>query len=262
MEVYFFGGEFYNIDKIYESKFTGNLFLYNSNGEDQFTNIAKNIDILDNDFRYMVAVRPYAISPQYLGMIIRSLSAITNNIEINLISGWVKKEEKSFNSFVGDTNDESDTITKSNYLINYLEKIDELKKNNSPIFDTILNVYVSTTNEFVFDAALKYDYNIIIPYSLYSKNVLNTENVNKQNIIVALGSIILVSKDDPKMSELVELNLNTDNIVCTEDELMDILRFLNTQKVKGVLLPATGIYTRRLFNFMKENRERIEYDII
>jgi hypothetical protein len=54
---------------------------------------ARDIDI-SKKIKYMVAIRPYAISPQYLVMMNHSMNDImSNRVQFNLILGHIKEHE-------------------------------------------------------------------------------------------------------------------------------------------------------------------------
>lgn len=264
MKIYFFGGDFKIIDDIYESRFDGTLFLYNSSSSEFFTLISKHYDKLKPNFGYMVAIRPYVISPQYLAMINRSIYRdVTPNLEINLISGWTKDEEKPFNSFVGEINDQSRSIDKSNYLIKYLEAIDKLKNNSPRPEEDVPNIYVSTTNRFVFEAASKYGNKMILPYSRYKRGRVEswpTENptnfdLKDKKYFVSLGPIIRDTQEE--LNGLEPTNQRDDMVLATPKGLIDILIKIKEDGAEGVLLFAWEEERRRLLDFIKKNKDLI-----
>jgi alkanesulfonate monooxygenase len=123
MEFYYFGGYFDEgfISRLEESGFSGVMFTYDSTQGDMFTQIARDIKHTEK-IKYLVAIRPYTISPQYICMINNSINKIMpGRLQINLISGYIKDHEANFGGIIGDTNDSSSNIDKSKYIINYLE---------------------------------------------------------------------------------------------------------------------------------------------
>jgi len=263
MKFYFFGGDFNSLNKIYENKFDGTLFLYNSASSEFFTDLAYHSNLLKKDFKYMVAIRPYVISPQYLSMIHRSFySKMGDMLQINLISGWIKPEEKPFNSFVGEVNDESNSIERSEYLIKYLKAINNLKNNLNNIKSekfsdiysiekNIPDIYVSTTNNFVFDAASQYNNKMIIPYSLYKKDF----DLSNKDFLISIGPIIRKNKKD--LENLDPANVRNDMLLCTPESLINTLKDFKNKNVGGVLLFAWEEERDRLFDFMKNYKDLI-----
>lgn len=179
MKFYFFGGNINMVDELIDSGFDGNLFLYQI-GIDQFTTIARKIDP-KKDFKYMIAIRPYVISPQYLWMINNSLNQIAQEkIQINLISGSIREEEKDFGGILGNVNDVSSNVDRSNYLIEYLNIVNLLPM---PYID----IYVSTTNKYTFDAAMQKNNKVIVPYSLYTQNIFDLAG---RHVMISIGPIL------------------------------------------------------------------------
>ena len=87
------------------SCFTGILFPYSSSGCDYFIDIANSIDTKAK-IKYMVAVRPYAITLQQLVKINVSMNKISRNrILINFVTGHISDEEKTISTIVEDVND-------------------------------------------------------------------------------------------------------------------------------------------------------------
>ena len=167
MKYYFFGGSM-NPEVFKENLndgFDGIMFTYDLKQSDTFTYLAsqnnKNLKV-----KCLVAIRPYTISPQYLYMINKSMHKIMpNTLQINFIQGYTKEYEKDFGGIVGKVNDMSDSIDKSDYLINYLDVLDAMQKNEKNKYP--LDFYVSTTNKYVIDAVQKYNNKIILPYKKY-----------------------------------------------------------------------------------------------
>jgi hypothetical protein len=167
MEFYYFGGYFDDgfISKLEESGFSGVMFTYDSTQGDMFTQIARDIKQTEK-IKYLVAIRPYTISPQYLCMINRSINKIMpGRLQINFISGYIKDHESSFGGIIGETNDSSSNIDKSKYIINYLDVLNTMPGNQNDYLK--LDFYVSTTNQYVLPAAQKYNNKIILPYKYY-----------------------------------------------------------------------------------------------
>ena len=52
---------------------------------------------------------------------------VPNRLQLNIISGHIKEHEKDFGGILGDVNDLSSKIDRSNYLIKYLDVVNNLK---------------------------------------------------------------------------------------------------------------------------------------
>lgn len=270
MKIYFFGGDFNLIERIYESNFDGTLLLYNARGGEMFTSICLNAKKIRPDFKYMVAVRPYVISPQYLSMINRSIKERLGNVlQINLVTGWIKEEEEPFNAFVGEISDKTPALERSNYLIKFLESMHTFKNNltdkkhkidKGHLINTIPDIYVSVSNHFTFNAASEHnDGKMIIHYSTYKDNCF-IENEKKadltgKRVFVSFGPVIRSTKE-----ELEKVNITKkrpDHVLCTEQQLINILKEMKQNNIEGVLLFSWENEMENLFNFMKNNKHLI-----
>jgi len=234
------------VDMLHQNGFDGNLFLAGINKNDDFTKIARHIDN-NKEFKYMVAIRSYTISPQYLSMICNSIDEISpNKIQINLLTGWIKDDEKNVGGIVGDINDLSDTIDKSNYMIKFLETISKMEVLRCP------DLYVSCTNKFVFNAAKEHGKKVILPYSKYKTGEYD---VIQNKTIVSIGPILKDnSVDKINNSSCFIGHAPMDSEFFTKDEFMLFLDNLYLKGFEGVLLYGWPVETEneKIISFVKE----------
>lgn len=173
MKFYYFGGVFNDshsmetASKLEDHNFDGVMFTYDATQGDMFVRVARDIDP-EEKIKYLIAIRPYTISPQYLQTIHDSIRQIDRDrLQINLIAGYIKDHESHVGGIVGDVNDDSSSIDRSNYLIKFIKSINEMKDSN-PDKD-LVDFYVSTTNSYVFDTIKQYNNKIILPYHIYKR---------------------------------------------------------------------------------------------
>jgi hypothetical protein len=214
---------FENVSEDLESAgFSGILFPFSAYGDDAFVSIARNIKP-DKKIKYMVAVRPYTISPQYLNKIAKSINKISNGrILVNFVTGWVYDDEKSVGGVHGKINDSSPSIERSNYLIEYIKTVNEMK-------DLCFDFYVSVTNSIVFEKTK--NNKVIIPYSLYKEGRFNLSGVTA---MISLCPVIRKTKQ-----EIDDLNLNSntqDLVFFTEKEFEAFLKEAKSQGIDGLLI--------------------------
>lgn len=169
MEFYYFGGNFASefLDEIEKSRFSGVMFTYDVTQGDIFTKIAQHAKS-NKTIKYLVAIRPYGISPQYLCMINNSMTEILNGnrLQINFIAGYIKSHEEKFGGLFGESIESTappSNIDRSNYLINYINILNKMEGNKS----NPLDFYISTTNSTVEAAANEHNSKIILPYKVY-----------------------------------------------------------------------------------------------
>lgn len=277
MKFYYFGGNFNEgeITTLEQSHFDGVMFVYDSVLGDVFTKIAR--DIRQNEkIKYLVAIRPYTISPQYLCMINKSIGSIMpNRLQINLISGYIKDHEKDFGGILGSVNDSSDRIERSNYLIDYVNMLNTMPGNKTKPF---LDFYTSTTNEYVFNATAEYDNKIILPYRDYKnrywtviegdrgEDIGSSFNINNRKIMLAITPIIRKTQQELDKSEEYakrpvwknneKQGRVTDIEYFTYEEFHSFIQELKAQGINEILMNGHKQEERKiLISFIKEYRE-------
>lgn len=173
MKFYYFGGTFNENDTLEDTStlndhhFDGVMFTYDATQGDMFIRTAKEMKP-NEKIKYLVAIRPYTISPQYLYAINQSMNEIQRDrLQINVIAGYIKDHESHVGGIVGDVNDSSSSVERSNYMISFIDSLNEISKNKGP--EEKLDVYISTTNNYVFEAVKKYKNKMILPYSIYKR---------------------------------------------------------------------------------------------
>jgi hypothetical protein len=245
MNFYIFSNGLDQVKELEEHGYSGALFTYNIGQGDYFTQIARNI-VVGNSFKYMVAIRPHAISPQYLCMINNSIRKIDpNRLQINFITGWLKDNEKEFGGILGEVNDLSSNIDRSNYLIKY---IDELEKLNAKIPD----YYISSTNNFVFDAAVQHNSKIIIPYSQYKQNKYNLKD---KKIMMSLAVVLRETKEE--LLNLSKTNKVSDKEYFTYNKFNDFINEIKNIGINEIMLHSWGAEERKIINnFVKQYKEK------
>lgn len=193
-------------------KFDGVMYPYVIYNNDYFTKISK---IMEKDnFKYIIAIRPHAISPQYLSMICSSINEINDGVlSINFISGWIYEEEKSFGGILSEINDNSSNIERSNYMLEYTKEFKRISNNK---------FYVSTTNKEVFDFCAENDFLMIIPYSWYK---INKFDLTDKKYIISICPVI--GEDKPNNADIENFS---------ENEFLEFLRECELKNVEGLLL--------------------------
>ena len=228
MKFYYFGGVIGQPDSkkipsnLNKNNFDGVMFTHDIPEGDMFINVAKDIRT-DEKIKYLIAIRPYTISPQYLSMINKSMNKIDKGrLQINLISGYIKDHEEFVGGIVGDVNDQSSSIDRSNYLIKFLDELNSMDQDKhapgyyyDPNYENKLDVYVSTTNSYVFEAVKKYNHKIILPYHIYVRGFWSDSHkdsslmipleIDNTEVMLAITPIIRETEE--------ELNLLTNHSV-------------------------------------------------
>ena len=171
-------------EELKQSGFSGTMYPYDIDCGDFFTKIAEQTTV--NNFQYIVAIRPYVISPQYLSMVCKSLNKkYRNKVSINFLTGWIKEYEYKFGGILTEPNDRSSSIDRSKYMLQYVEEFKNLKT-------IIPNFYISTTNDEVFKKCKEKQFPMIIPYVWYKENRFDIKNTK---VIVSICPIFEESEE-------------------------------------------------------------------
>lgn len=209
-------------DEMENAGFDGILFPYSSHDDDYFIPIATNIE-KDKNIKYMVAIRPYTISPQYINKIIKSINKISKDrVMINFVSGWIYENEKSLGGICGNINNSSSNIDRSNYLADYIDVLKNMKGNS-------VNFYVSVTNSILFEKTK--DNKIIIPYNLYKQEKID---LSEAKAMISICPIIRKTKED--IDKIKNNSMSEKSAYFTEDEFMVFLNDINKKNINGLLI--------------------------
>lgn len=210
MKFYYFGGVFNDSNsmetasKLEDHNFDGVMFTYDATQGDMFVRAAKDLR-LDEKIKYLIAIRPYTISPQYLQTISDSIDEIdVGRLQLNFISGYIKDHESHIGGIVGDIDDNSESVDKSNYMISFLDTLNKMSVNKKP-----LDFYVSTTNSYVFEEAKKNKNKIILPYHIYKRGFWSDVykdpslkiplSIQNMDIMITMTPIIRETEEELKL---------------------------------------------------------------
>lgn len=150
--------------------YTSCMLTYHSRQNDMFIKLARAIDP-DLPLKYIIAMRTYAISPEYLGMMIKGFNEIAKDkLMFNIVAGDLHKDETSVDDLV----DSSELVTSQDrvkYTGLWLEKFTNLHiiKNNLP------NMFMSGTSKATFENCKNFNGGIMVmvDYYLENKDYLN-----------------------------------------------------------------------------------------
>jgi hypothetical protein len=244
------------------------LYTYHYNSIDPFVFIAKNFD-LNTDIKYMVAVRAHVISPQYLFKILQSFYYLNNDtlntenikpipVYINLIPGAINDErQQQYGGTIQNINDNSTFEERSNHLIEFIASFNEI---NSKHFNNFFhaNFYITTTNKYIFNEAVKNNNKIIIEYTDYKDKTFDIEDTS--NVIITLGPVI---RDTQEELDLIDKtpsdSIKPNTVFCTPKELKQMLKKFEEDKIEEVLF--WGLSTQdidNIYNFTREYKGSIK----
>lgn len=217
---------------------------------DPFIRIARAMDTSHN-FKYMVAVRPYLVSPQYLAMTCKTLDQIDpNRIILNFVAGDIKEYELNFGGILGSTNDNTNLLDRKKYMAKFLKEFKTIYKNRSKI--NIPEICVSGTSEEIIKISNQYaNYNLCdkMPFDegFYGIDV-------KQ--IVCINPTIV---DEIEEYKIKKENSGPEMMVVTSLELLDIIKKYKNKNVYGIMFRAHQNVEEKnkIFNFIEKYGKQI-----
>jgi alkanesulfonate monooxygenase SsuD/methylene tetrahydromethanopterin reductase-like flavin-dependent oxidoreductase (luciferase family) len=212
--------------KLDSSLYNSVLFVYHSK-EDDFLTKAVHIMSETQKIKYMIAIRTYAISPEYLSMICRSINnIIPNKIMLNIVSGDLHEEETSIEDLV----DISNLVDSQDKRIEYTDRWMSKFTHMNPGIDIVMGGHSSKT----LDLANKYN---AIPLSMVDK-YLASKDQSSGNQMVAIGVIITETEEEAEDFHQKYLNIYEipKYIYGTKENFKSKIKYLEKNGVTDVLL--------------------------
>jgi hypothetical protein len=171
------------VNEMKKAGMDGVMYPFGSTMGDYFTKISRIIDV-KSKFKYIIAIRPYTISAQYLSMVCSSINSISPNVlAINLLTGYINKHEQAYGGILSEPNDSSPSIVRSNFMLEYAKEFKKISKNE---------FFVSTTNETVFNNCAENGFAMIVPYVWYKVNRFDIED---QKVVISIAPVLKDNKE-------------------------------------------------------------------
>lgn len=260
------------------------LYTYHYNSIDPFVFIAKNFDLYAG-IKYMVAIRPHVISPQYLLKILQSFYYIDKKdkdpillqrshfakvteqnikpipVYINLITGCIDDErQQQYGGTIQNINDNSTFEERSEHLIKFVNEFNRLNEMHFNNFFH-LNFYITTTNQYVFDEASKKHNKMIIEYTDYRDKVFNI--TDPANVMLTFGPVIRNTQEElDLMDKTPSDTVKPNTVFCTPEQLRQMLKKFEQEGIEEVLFWALSTENiDNIYNFTKEYKESLKWKI-
>jgi hypothetical protein len=195
------------------------------------------------------------MSPQYIFKILRSfyhlkdvsgnrimMSSFDNinvktekpvSVCINLISGSIDIEQQAFGGTIGNVDDLSSPIERSQNLIKFIKEFNHVNEKHFKNFFH-LNLYVTTTNKYVFEEANKKNNKMIIEYVDYATKKFDI--TNPENVMVTFGPVIRDTQEElDSMDKTLGVGIKHNSVFCTPSQLIEMLDRLEQEGIQEVL---------------------------
>lgn len=231
-----------------DAKFNGILLPYAVDVGDYFVEVARSMKN-DQKIKYIIAIRPYTISPQHLAMIIKSLNSIDpDRVWINFVSGQILDEERLIGGIVGEVNDLSSQYERRKYLEQYVPIFVDLCKK----LDIETKVCISGMGEDIGSLVEQYGDYSFAAYQAYRESG-GLKKISKPRVL----SMFPLIRDEQKVNELKNnKDLPSDILPITEQDLIDLINQLRADGIEDVMFYAytseTEIYN--IVEFINKNK--------
>ena len=176
------------------------MLTYHSKKNDMLIKLAHAIDPEIN-LKYTVAMRTYAISPEYLAMIINGFNEISNNkLIFNIVSGDIHKDETSI-----------DDLVDPSYLLSSQDRVEYtgkwLKKfvNIDIIKNNLPEMFMSGTSEKTLSYCEKFNGTCMVMVDYFLENINLFSKFNKKCV-----SLQICIRDTDEEAENIKNNLYKD----------------------------------------------------
>jgi alkanesulfonate monooxygenase SsuD/methylene tetrahydromethanopterin reductase-like flavin-dependent oxidoreductase (luciferase family) len=212
------------------------LTVYHSTIPDYWIKIA-NIINPEHKLKYMIAMRTYAISPEYCAMMCEGFNEIdSNRLILNIAAGDLHKDETSAQDAVGISNLLLTHEDRVAYTSEWLEKFTSLKiLKNKP------EIVVSGTSEGTIANSKQYADAHLCMYSSY-KNGLNRV-IRSPRKMVSRPVIVRDTKEEAEeiYNKLPEDMGKASCLFGTEDEIIESIVSMKLEGITDLLISRTQI---------------------
>lgn len=183
-----------------EANYYSILLPFNSRIPDSWI---KSAHILDKSqkIKYMIAFRPYHVSPQYFGMLVSGFNDIQpNRVMINFIAGDGRKDEPDQMDVYGETEDLLDVQKRKEHVRKFLTICKDLEV----VKDIMPESVISGLSDYAIETAEMFDSTILCMYDDYFNNIDRLKNCKRRMVSVKFcirdtyeeaKKIVFLSKD-------------------------------------------------------------------
>lgn len=213
------------------------LIVYHSTKPDAWIKCA-NIINKKHKIKYMIAIRSYAISPEYFSMMCNAFNEIApNRIMFNVVAGDLHKEESSVEDalFIQDFIDT--TEKRVDYTYHWIKKVKEMNK-----IKDFPEIVMSGFSEKTLDTAAEFaDYNLCMVDTYKDYTERYSRNKNR---MVSAQIVMRETYDDAKLfvdKNIKEKNKQSWTIFGSAKEVLDEFKYLESIGVTDIMLRTNNL---------------------
>jgi alkanesulfonate monooxygenase SsuD/methylene tetrahydromethanopterin reductase-like flavin-dependent oxidoreductase (luciferase family) len=218
------------------SGYYSTLTVYHSKISDYWIKIA-NIINPEHKLKYMIAMRTYAISPEYCAMMCEGFNEISpDRLILNIAAGDLHSDENSRSDVVAISNLLETHEDRVKYTSEWLEKFTSL-----PLLKSKPEIVVSGTSDGTILNSEKYADIHLCMYSSYKQGL--SDLIKTKRILVAAPVIIRDTKEEAEKlhSQLPESMGKTSCLFGTENEIIEQILDMKSQGITDLLVSKVEI---------------------
>lgn len=237
------------VDYLDEHRYYSVLFAYHNQVPDIFlklSNITSNQKI-----KFMVALRPRALSPEYFSMMVSSFNQITpKGLIVNIIHGSLSDSENEVGVI-----DDCQTFSSRDGILGHTKKFLKIIKQNSLFQSSNTELVVSGTSLDTIEIANNYaDY-----WATDYRGLVKRKHFNGEKIMLSVD--ILILKDgESRAGYLNKYGYRPSNLkILFENEVLDFIRSLANFGVTDLMLSCLpeDKNQNRVHEFIKNNYDAL-----
>jgi len=206
------------------------LVVYHSRINDNWIKAARVVS-KNQKIKFMIAMRTYAISPEYFSMMYNAFEEIVpNKLIFNIVSGDLHADENSINDVLL-INDEINTVEKR---VAYTKKWMEKLKNINLIENMPEFIMAGASDETLKNASEIADCCLI----MYNTFIDNPERLkNNKNIMLSMAMVIRDSKEEADIFfQTLKENEKTWTLCGTETDILEKIKYLKENGITDILI--------------------------
>ena len=231
-----------------DSRYYSILYVYHSTDPSNWIRAAHVLD-KNQKIKHMIAIRPYAISPEYFVMMYDAFDEIAKDkIMFNIVPGRVDREDIITNSlYIGDLID--DTRKRIAYSDKWLEKVLAIKK--------IPEIVISGMADDSLALAKKYG-----DYSAFTLDLYDNDRERANFDIKKMALVNFLIRDTNKQAEdemkNVEKHVKERTFYGTKEHILERIKELEASGITDIMVRMRQDDKEfyRIHEFVKENAER------
>lgn len=218
-----------------ESKYYSVLLPFHSESPDQWMQAARVLN-KNHKIKYMIALRPYHVSPQYFAMLVKAFNLIDDNrLIVNILAGDVHNRSDEKNQF--DVYGNTDTLLtieqRKVFVRNFLYEC-----KNMNLLNNMPQLVLSGLSDFTISTANIFNSTILCMYDDYFKNIDRLKECSNKMVSVKLY-IRDFAEEAEEINNHITVKRHKDfTIYGTEDYVAKKLKELINIGVTDVLVGA------------------------